>query len=278
MFLWYMANTNTFREMGNLFGVCKSTAWHVIRRVCLWLISIGHRYLKWPNSSEALYIAEVFEEKTKIPGVLGCIDGTHIAIKAPQQNKESYFNRKRFYSISLQAVVDYRMKFLSVYSGEPGSLHDSRVLRRSELYRKAYEDLNSYFFNNSFLLGDSAYPSLDWLVPPFRDNGMLSRIERRFNTLHSKGRVVVEHAFGLLKTRFRRLLHFNELTNINFIVNLVTCGCILHNICVDINDTIAIELFEEYSENNENNENNRMVTNSTRRQLLIEELIQRNVL
>lgn len=270
-----MANTNTFREIANLFGICKSTAWHIIKRVCLWLISIGNRYLKWPNASEALQNAEFFEEKTKIPGVIGCIDGTHIAIKAPKENKESYFNRKRRYSISLQGVVDCRKKFISVYCGEPGSLHDSRVLRRSDLYRKAHEDVSAYFFNNTFLLGDSAYPSLDWIVPPFRDNGALTSLERRFNALHSSGRVIVEHVYGLLKGRFRRLLHFIELTNINFVVNLVVCACILHNMCVDNNDTFFTENFEVHSQNSESN---RSFANSSRRQYLIDELIRKNIL
>lgn len=270
-----MANTNTFREIANLFGICKSTAWHIIKRVCLWFISVGYRYLRWPNAGEALHNAELFEEKNRIPGVIGCIDATHIAIKAPKQNKESYYNRKRYYSISLQAVVDCRKKFIGVYCGEPGSLHDSRVLRRSDLYHKVHEDVNAYFFNNSFLLGDTAYPCLDWLVPPFRDNGALSTVERRFNALHSSGRVVVEHAFGLLKTRFRRLLHFNELTHINFIVNLVVCGCILHNMCLDNNDTFEIEYLED---NSEFNENSRTFASSSRRQQLVEELVNRKIL
>lgn len=275
LFLWYMANTSTFREIGNLFGICKSTAWHIVRRVSSWLVSIGYRYLKWPNPSEAVKISELFETKIKIPGVIGCIDGTHIAIKAPRVHKEGYFNRKRYYSIALQGIVNYDKKFISVYCGEPGSLHDSRVLRKSKIYRKAQEDPSVYFFNNTFLLGDTAYPSLDWLVPPFRDNGMLSSVERRFNVLHSSARVIVEHVFGLLKGRFRRLLHFNELSDINFIVNLIACGCILHNMCVDNNDTMPTDLPDIPNDNNIGTSSN---STSTRRQKVIDELIRRNIL
>lgn len=47
-----------------------------------------------------------------IPQILGAIDGSHIPIKAPKHNKESYFNRKHFYSVNLQAVVGFDGRFL----------------------------------------------------------------------------------------------------------------------------------------------------------------------
>lgn len=61
--------------------------------------------------------------------VIGAIDGSHIAIKAPHVNHEDYFNRKQNYSINLQGVVDATGKFIDVSTGWPGSIHDARVLR-----------------------------------------------------------------------------------------------------------------------------------------------------
>lgn len=235
LFIWYLSNTSTFREIANLFGVSKSSAWRVVTRVSGWLIGIGHEYIKWPSSSDVQTISAKFERNHKIPDVIGAIDCTHIRIKAPKENRTAFFNRKRYYSINLQVVVDANKRFISVSCGEPGSLHDSRVLRRSELYRKADADI---FPNGTFLIGDSAYPSLEWLVPPFRDNGSLSDAQNVFNYKHSATRIVVEHAIGLLKTRFRRLLHFTEQVNINHVKNLVSCACILHNICMTQNDDV----------------------------------------
>ncbi|XP_055856230.1 uncharacterized protein LOC129919394 [Episyrphus balteatus] len=274
IFLWYMANTNTFREISNLFGMSISTAWSVINRVSEWLISIGHEYVSWPNTYEALQNARLMEEKTRIPGILGCIDGSHIKIRAPVADKESYFNRKRYYSISLQGVVDAKKKFINIFCGEPGSLHDGRVLRKSDLFRDAFDDVNSLFPNKMFLLGDSAYPSLEWLVPPFRDNGAMTNVQRRFNDLHSSGRVIVEHAFGLLKTRFRRLLHFTEQRKINIVVNLVVCGCILHNMCTDFNDEIEFEPENVPPAEIEDAVQGR----SNRREQILQDLISRNII
>lgn len=47
--------------------------------------------------------------KFNFPGVIGSIDGTHIAIKAPATEDPirpglAYYNRKGFYSINVQIV------------------------------------------------------------------------------------------------------------------------------------------------------------------------------
>ncbi|KAJ8909746.1 hypothetical protein NQ315_014015 [Exocentrus adspersus] len=60
--------------------------------------------------------------------------------------------------------------------------------------------------------GDSAYPNIQWLIAPFKDTGNLSADQKYFNFKHSSARIVVEHAYGLLKGRFRRLL---QLTNLD---------------------------------------------------------------
>jgi len=55
--------------------------------------------------------------------VIGCIDGTHIRINAPKQNKNSYVNRKGYHSLLLQGICDHEMLFTDVYCGEVGSMH-----------------------------------------------------------------------------------------------------------------------------------------------------------
>ncbi|XP_067629448.1 putative nuclease HARBI1 isoform X2 [Eurosta solidaginis] len=205
--LWYMANTNTFREIANLFNMSKTSAWSILRRVVEWLLSIGHEYIQWPSASKVQDNMRKFKATKNIPNVVGCIDCSHIKIKTPVSNNKAYFNRKHFYSLQLQAVVDADKMFINVFAGEPGSLHDSRILRRSSLYERATGDMESTFPFNSFLLGDSAYGNSQWLISPFLDNGCLTPAQRQFNFIHSSTRIVVENAYGLLKTRFRRLLH-----------------------------------------------------------------------
>lgn len=101
IFLWYLANTNTFREISNLFGISKSAAWYTIRRVSEWLITIGHNYIKWPSIEQMENVALKFEALKGISNVIGAIDCSHIKLKAPRENQQSYSNRKHFYSIHL---------------------------------------------------------------------------------------------------------------------------------------------------------------------------------
>lgn len=253
LYLWYICNSITFRQLGNLFGVAKSSAWTAVRRVCHWLISIGHEFVKWPTGNILAETTTKFKNKKQIPGVIGAIDCSHIVIQAPCENKEGYFNRKQQYSIVLQAVVDADKKFVDISCGEPGSLHDSRVLRRSRLFQKATENHIAVFPENTFIIGDSAYPSLSWLVPPYKDTGRLTDKQRKFNYIHSSTRMAVENAFGLLKTRFRRLLHFTEQKNIPAITNIVMSACILHNICIFFDDEIDAEVMNESNEDNSAN-------------------------
>jgi len=183
--------------------------------------------------------------------VLGSIDCTHICIEKPAVNASDYCNRKKFVVINLQAVVDSEMRFTNVYCGEPGSLRDARVLRRSFLYNAANENKEMLFPQNTFIIGDSAYPSLTRLVPPFRDNGHLTPQQTEFNYMLSSTRIVVEKTFGLLKGRFRRIKFFTEYRHINFITDVVIAGCILHNYCINEKDII-----DEYYEDNNCNDNN----------------------
>lgn len=237
IFLWYVANTVTYRQLGNLFGICDKTAWCVVNRVSAWLTSISHKFIKWPRTPEKVnQITMGFETMKGISGVLGAIDGTHIKIRAPSGKVHLYSNRKKYCSIVMQAVVENRKKFLDVHCGEPGSFHDSRVLRRSLLYRKASQEYDVYFPNGTFLVGDCAYGPQRWLVPPYKDTGNLTQNQHRYNYLHSSTRMVVENAFGLLKNRFRRIMHFTEHCKIETVINITIACCALHNLCEDTQD------------------------------------------
>jgi nuclease HARBI1 len=43
-------------------------------------------------------------EKIGFPGVIGCIDGTHVALIRPVDHEESYFNRKNYHSLNVLIV------------------------------------------------------------------------------------------------------------------------------------------------------------------------------
>lgn len=55
-----------------------------------------------------------FYEKHKIPGVVGCIDGTHVKIIAPPTNKHLYYNRKGYFSLNVLLVRFLFCYFFSI--------------------------------------------------------------------------------------------------------------------------------------------------------------------
>ena len=70
-----------------------------------------------------------------------------------------------------------------------------------------------------------------WLITPYRDNGHLTRQQRRFNTVLSSVRQKVERAIGLLKGRWRNLL-FLDHVDLQLAVHLIIAACVLHNFCI----------------------------------------------
>jgi hypothetical protein len=92
-------------------------------------------------------------------------------------------------------------------------VNDSRVLKKSSLYRRVVNGslLDDCLEHTSdippYMLGDKGYPLLPWLLMPFKDNGYQRTIlETLFQEQHSRGRSVVENAFGILKQTWRELL------------------------------------------------------------------------
>ncbi|KAK5647945.1 hypothetical protein RI129_002837 [Pyrocoelia pectoralis] len=244
MTLWYLSNEETYRKISDRFDVAESTAWTVTITVVNYLVNKSNTVITWPTQEDAIKIEKEFAAKQGLRGIIGATDGSHILINRPSANQHAYCNRKGAHSIVLQGVVDCRKRFINVFCGEPGSLHDARVFKRSPLYRRITE--NNLQLNNHFLVGDSAYPTtLPWLITPYKDNGKLTREQHTFNYKHSSTRVIVQNAFGLLKGRFRRLRFF-EHKDIPYIVKCVIAACTLHNICIDAGETS--EDIEEYTE------------------------------
>lgn len=115
--------------------------------------------------------------------MLGAIDGCHIKINRLNAHSDSYCNRKGDHCIILQGICNDKKQFIDIYCGVAGSVHDARVLKKSSIYDSCQQ--RSLEPQLHVLLGDSAYPSLAWLVPPFRDNGNLTQMQREFNFRHS---------------------------------------------------------------------------------------------
>ena len=149
--------------------------------------------------------------------------------------------------VSLAGVCDNKLLFIDCYAGEVGSIHDSALLRKSDLFSKM-ETVPSMFVNNSHLLGDLAYPLKQHLIVGFKNNGHLTRQQNKFNQTLSGARSCIERSFALLKGRWRRLKYLN-MSTVEFIPAVILACCILHNICILNDDMFDVPSFDE-DENN----------------------------
>jgi hypothetical protein len=240
--VWYLSNQESFRQVADRFDVTLSSAHRCVRRVLTFVLSMKKQVIKWPSGDEEAQVTEGFWRKKGINNMIGAIDGSHLEIPKPKTNQAAYINRKGYHSLLLQGVVDHRKKFIDVFCGEPGSMHDARLLRKSALYAQVLSNPNS-IGPNKFIVGDTAYPNLHWLVTPFKDNGHLTREQNMFNYRLSASRIVIEHAFGLLKGRFRRLRKFDNISK-QLCTEMIMVACILHNICIDANYVIQGDRFD----------------------------------
>lgn len=182
-YLWFIANTESLRLLANLFGIGTTSVFRVIRRVVDWLNSISEDVIKWPKAEQIRANSEKFFNKSGIRGIAASLDSTSIHILKPKVNGEGFYNRKKYHSVNLQAVVDAEMRFINVYAGQAGALHDARVFRLSPLSNFTPEQQRDHFPNNEFIVGDSAYPGLSYLVTSFRNTGHLTENQVLFNTM-----------------------------------------------------------------------------------------------
>jgi hypothetical protein len=173
----------------------------VVKIVCSLVLYV----IKWPTGERLQHIKEKFRRIAGLQNVIGAVDGTYVDINAPPEDPESYITRKCSYSITLQAIADPFLKFTDIFAGFPGSVSDNRIFRNSDLYIVVRNNIQNYFPNQEFIIGDKAYPLLSWCIPPYINRGNMTPAKTYFNSIMAKTRQVVERSFALLFGRFRRV-------------------------------------------------------------------------
>ena len=116
--LRFYASGSFLQVIGDTIGVDKSTVSRVVYDVSRLLAAKQAQFIKWPTD-----VAEINENKNgffrrrQFPGVIGCIDGTHVRILAPHSHENDFVNRKGFHSINVQGICNHKgtiiCKFLS---------------------------------------------------------------------------------------------------------------------------------------------------------------------
>lgn len=194
--------------------------------------------VNFPDSFQKIQeLRNEFALKSGFPGVIGCIDCTHVAIYPPKTNdpvfpENLYVNRKLYHSINVQFICDSNLKILNVNAKYPGSTHDSFIWNNSNMCGVMQQLHLRYPFNFA-LLGDSGYALRPWMLTPISD-AVDGSPEYYYNKAQMSVRSTVERLNGVFKMRWRcnfkhRVLHYCP-SVISKIIN--TCAA-LHNMCTN---------------------------------------------
>ena len=249
---------------GELSGVSQPTVSRVVNRVSHALARLRRRFIYMPRRAELAGVKRGFRQIAGFPGVIGCIDCTHIPIRRPSvPNYGVFCNRKGNYTLNIQLVCDHQLRIRNVVARWPGSTHDSRIFNSSSLVRRCRNGrLGGY------LLGDSGYACKQYLVTPVLRPA--TEAENRFNAAHISTRNCIERTNGVWKSRFRciskdsrmRIKHERTMA-------VVVAISVLHNIAINRNE---LDFFDEVNAMNDvpvdNNVDGDAAGNAFRRRII----------
>lgn len=149
--LRFYASGSFQNVIGDVFGLSQPSISRCISDVTDALVRRINQYINFPDEAERRTNKSDFYKIAHFPNVVGVIDGTHIPIKAPNDNENQYVNRKNFHSINVQCICDANFKIINAVFRWPGSTHDSYIWNNSQICRQFEEG----DIANGWLLGKS---------------------------------------------------------------------------------------------------------------------------
>ena len=140
-------------------------------------------------------------------------------------------------------LVGNNKRILYVAIGAPGSTHNARMLKSTQLYQDIMRGnvipniqlhLESSGEISLCTIGDSAFPRQSWLLKGYHEETKIPQ-QHHFNKKLCSARVVTENAYGMLKERWRILYKKTECRMFNLKYIIMACK-MLHNLRIDHND------------------------------------------
>ena len=256
VFLFYIGKAGSgasYPQCRQTFGIGRGTCQFFIERVCTAIRSLRERVIYWPNRQERIQIARRFRDKYDFVNVIAVADGTLFPLTYAPESSDApdYHGRKYQYSMTTMIVNDDQKRIRYYLAGFPGCVHDNRVYNNTPLFQEP----ESYFGNNFYLLSDSALTNSNSVVSSFKcvKGQKLTSIQEDFNTLLGRARVLAEHTIGMLKGRFQILKSIpmvitNKKKSVKRILRVIDCCVILHNLLIETGDEIPDDWIEDDSD------------------------------
>ena len=139
--IYWLAHGLSYSVVSRAFNVPKSTVCRLVHSGVEKIAALRQEVIKLPTAGALDEVGHTFARLANSPvfsQCVGAIDGCHVRIKTPPgPDGQDYVNRRLFPSIQLQAVCDGKGLFINTFVGYPGSVHDTRVLKNSRIYKEA---------------------------------------------------------------------------------------------------------------------------------------------
>ena len=177
-------------------------------------------------------------------GCIGALDGWIVKINKPTKrdgiaNPKSFYSRKGFYGVSVQAIVDKKKRILFRSIESRGAEHDSSAFKHTDLYTWLLENWAHLARKGFYFIGDSAYALKSFLLTPY-DNARHGTADDNFNFFLSSSRIVVKCAFGEIDLRWGILwskLRFSLKNN----CRIIDACMRLHNFIVEYRERASVD-------------------------------------
>ena len=252
--LRHLASGDRYPTLQYDFRVARTTIGQIIPDVCQAIVQeFKDEVISCPTSPEEWRpITEAFAQRWNVPHACGALDGKHVRIRCPPKTSSLYHNYKGFFSVILMALVDAQYKFLWIDVGGNGAMSDAQIYNDSEL-KTCLEDGTIGFPEPDplpnddrpmpyFLLGDDAFSLSKYMMKPYGLRG-LNKEQMITNYRISRGRRVVENAFGILAQRWQLLLT-TMMSGPEVVRDIIEACVCLHNLLRIRNPAIHVGLVD----------------------------------
>jgi nuclease HARBI1 len=122
--------------IGDLFHCHRSTVCRKIPHVLRQIAALGNKgIIDFPSDTEEIRLVKnKLYDVAQFPGVIGCIDCTHVKIQSVGGDySELDRNRKGYFSINVQCVCDANLRIQDIVARWGGSTHDQTIFDNSFL-------------------------------------------------------------------------------------------------------------------------------------------------
>lgn len=239
VFLWRLANNCHYKVLSQLFGVGRSSACLVLKEsVQAMLLHVAPKVIHPAEDS-----ASFFEEVYGLPGCVGVICSTYVAVSPPLYVKAEYAvpgeDESGLHACLLQAVVGRDGQICAVRAGQtpsrPGRLEDwafwgdllaaeSPSLGMPAVAQEPASSSGAL----TYLIADDSFQLRPEVLVPYQQPA--AKAQRTFNSAVTGALGYAEQTMIKLKSRWKCLAAKYE-GDLSSVGDLVLTCCVLHNLC-----------------------------------------------